>query len=207
MRMRRDEMVAAAGKSSGIWRHLCRLATVLPLCGLFCAAPIRQFYPDSYFPEHNIYENKTIGFALTFRGAWNIISDPAGMNRQYRTFCRSVQRSGGELLFVGSSVEGLYGVKAIAFNLNEPPQEYARYIRDINSMDVQNEIGPVDFFTADHAMAKWVYDKSGYRFVEFFFIVDTYNVRLSFWTRPQLSENFLPVFEEIAATLTLTAGF
>lgn len=207
MRMRRGVMVAAAGKSSRIRRYLSCLTTGLFLTGIFCAAPLRQFYPDIYFPEDNIYENKTIGFALTFRGAWNIICDPAEMNRQYRSFCRSVQHSGGELLFVGNSVEGLYGVKAIAFNLNEPPQDYARYIRDINRADVQNEIEPVDFFTADHAMAKWAYDKSGYRFVEFFFVVDTYNVRLSFWTRPQLFENFLPVFEEIASTLTLTAGF
>jgi len=169
-----------------------------------CASPLKQFYPDAYFPEDNVYENKPIGFLLTFRGSWSIITDPSAMNGTYKAFAKTMQQAGGELLFMGSTVEGLYGVKAIAINLNEPPQEYARYIRELNRAEVENDDEPIDFFAGEHPMVKWVYDKSGYRFVEFFFSIDTYDIRLSFWTRPRLFNGFLQVFEEIAATLSLT---
>jgi hypothetical protein len=171
-----------------------------------CAAPLKQFYHDTYFPEDHIYENRPIGFLLKFRGNWSITTDPDSMNKVYRDFARTMRNSGGELLFMGSSTEGLYGVKAIAINLNEPPAEYARYIRNLNGADVQNNNDPVEFLAGEHMMVKWVYDKSGYRFVEFFFVVDTYDIRLSFWTRPALFDGFLPVFEDIAASLAPVTG-
>jgi len=187
-------------------RNWCVPAAVAVLLLLGCAAPLRQFYHDQYFPEDHVYENRPIGFLLTFRGEWSIITDPAGMNKIYREFAATMQKSGGELLFMGSSVEGLYGVKAIAVNLNEPPRDYAKYIRELNGDDVENNTEPVDFIGGGTAMVKWVYDKSGYRFVEFFFVVDTYDIRLSFWTKPALFDGFLPVFEEIASSLTPARG-
>ena len=186
---------------------VCRYGRCLWILAFFCASPLRQFYPDAFFPEDNVYENRSLGFLLTFRGNWSIITDPAEMNRTYRAFATTMQKAGGELLFMGNTVEGLYGVKAIAINLNEPPQEYAHYIRDLNKSDVENDTEPVDFYAGGHSMVKWVYDKAGYRFVEFFFVIDTYDVRVSFWTKPQLFTGFLEVFEEIMSTLSLTAGF
>jgi hypothetical protein len=172
-----------------------------------CAPPVKQFYYDNFFPEDNVYENKSIGFLLTFRGKWNIITDPNEMNRHYKAFAKTMREAGGELLFMGSTVEKLYGVKAIALNLNEPPQEYAHYIRDLNRSQVDRDNDPVDFYAGNNPMSKWVYDKAGYRFVEFFFVIDTYDVRMSFWTKPALFDNFLPVFEEIMSTLVVTNGF
>ena len=55
-------------------------------------------------------------------------------------------------------------------------------------------------------MVKWVYDKSGFRFVEFFFNIGTYDIRVSFWTKPDLFEKFLPVYEQIISTLRVTRG-
>lgn len=191
------------GQGSRAGRYLYGLV----LLTLSCAAPLRQFYPDTFFPEDNVYENRSLGFLLTFRGKWSIITDPEEMNPTYRSFARTLQKAGGELLFMGSTVEGFYGVKAIAVNLNEPPREYAQYIRNLNKNDVYNDTEPVDFIAGNHPMVKWIYDKAGYRFVEFFFVVGTYDIRLSFWTKPELFTGFLPVFEEIAGTLTLTAGF
>lgn len=173
----------------------------------FCTAPLKQFYPDTFFKEDAIYENHALRFSLRFRGNWNLITDPAEMSSTYQTFAKTLQKAGGELLFMGSTVEELYGVKALAINLNEPPLDYAEYIRDLNQSEIQDDMEPVEFIAGEHSMAKWVYDKSGYRFVEFFFVVDTYDIRLSFWTKPELFVNFLPVFEETAASLTFTAGF
>jgi len=179
---------------------------VLLCMGLSCSAPIRQFYGDVFFPEDKIYENKALGFCITFRGKWNIITEPDQMNRYYRSFARSMQSAGGELLFMGSSVEGLYGTKALAINLNEPPDEYATYIRALNRSELDVDSAPIPFVTEQLRAVKWIYDKAGYRFVEFFFTVDTYNIRLSFWTRPELFNNFLPVFEEMMSSVSFTAG-
>ena len=188
-------------------RALFRVVLPVLLLTFSCSAPLRQFYPDQFFPEDNVYRNEGIGFLLTLRGKWNIVTDPNKMNRYYRDFAATLQRSGGELLFMGSTVEELYGIKAVALNLNEPPREYATYIRDLNKADVDSDNVPVDFLAGDHLMVKWVYDRAGYRFAEFFFVVDTYDVRLSFWTKPQLFQNFLPVFEEIMSTVEFTSDF
>jgi hypothetical protein len=183
------------------------IACLIVLLLTSCSSTIKQLYPDTFFQEDNIYENKPIGFLITFRGKWNITTNPNQMNRLYKSFAQTMQRSGGELLFMGSTVEALYGVKAIALNLNEDPKDYATYIRRINSSELENDSVPAEFITGNLRMTKWVYNKSGYRFVEFFFIIDTYNIRLSFWTKPDLFSNFLPVFEEIASTVTVTNGF
>jgi len=172
-----------------------------------CAPPIKQFYYDAYYPQDNIYENKAIGFCITYRGGWNIITDPAEMNKSYRTFARYLQNSGAELLFMGSTLEGLYGTKALAINLNESAHDYAAYIRSINQEEIDHDTTPVPFITEHLTAEKWVYDKAGYRFVEFFFTIDTYDIRLSFWTKPALFDSFLPVFEEIMSSVSFTAGF
>ena len=172
-----------------------------------CTSTIPQFYPDTFYPEDNVYENKPIGFLVTFRGNWHIITDPDSMNHHYKSFAKTMRNAGGELLFMGSTVERLYGVKALALNLNESPEDYASYIRDLNRREVERDSVPVVFFPGNVRVVKWIYDKSGYRFVEFFFVVDTYNIRLSFWTRPELFSGFLPVFEEIVGTVEFTSAF
>ena len=183
-----------------LWAIAC-----MQLC--LCIAPIKQFYADTFYPEDNVYENEGLGFVLRFRGNWSIVTDPEQMNKHYKAFAQNMQNAGGELLFMGSTVEGLYGVKAIALNLNEPPDEYAHYIRELNINEIDSDSEPIDFIAGDHIMAKWIYDKSGYRFVEFFFVVGTYDIRLSFWTKPDLFNNFLSVFEDIVSSFSLTADF
>ena len=65
---------------------LVRVVPVLLLLTvLFCAPAIKQFYPGNYFPEDRTYQNKTLGFSLTYRGNWEIITDPNDMksNKAY----------------------------------------------------------------------------------------------------------------------------
>ena len=172
-----------------------------------CSSPLRQFYTDAFYTEDNIYENKSIGFCITFRGRWNIITDPNFMNSHYKSFARTMQKAGGELLFMGSTVEALYGVKALALNLNEAPRDYAEYIRKLNESEIDHDTILIDFQTENLQTVKWIYHKAGYQFVEFFFVINTYNIRLSFWTKPELFPNFLPVFEEMVGNIVLTSGF
>jgi hypothetical protein len=171
-----------------------------------CGVTVKQFYPDTFYREDQVYENKPLRFLLTFSGNWHLFTDPEEMDRDSRLHALELNKSGIELLFIGSTVEGLYGTRGIAVNLNEPGSEYAEYIHRINKDDITNDKGLVQFVAGKNSMVKWVYDKSEFRFVEFFFNIGTYDLRIAFWTRLALFEKFLPVFEEIMSTLTIING-
>jgi hypothetical protein len=173
------------------------------LMTLGCAAPIKQFYPGAYFPEDRIYQNKTIGFSFAYRGNWELATDPNEM-RDHKSYIKELHTLGAELLFMGNTVEKTQGTRGIVFNLNKSNKEYAEYIRKINSQDQQLDSGLTDCEIANVPMVKWLYEKDGFRFVEFFIKVDTYNVRIAFWTTPDLFPNFLPVYEEIMGTFSIT---
>jgi hypothetical protein len=177
------------------------ILTAALLCLSGCAAPLREFYADSYFPEDRIYENKTIGFSLRLRGEWQIATDPSRLTRPLKELARTLQSRGAELLFVGATAEGAHGTRGIAANLNLDPRAYAQRVKSLNEDGIGGDSGFIDFLAGDQAMVKWVYDKDGFRFAEFFFNVDTYDVRIAFWTKPELFGNFLPVYEEIIATV------
>jgi hypothetical protein len=179
------------------------LFTGLLFLALSCAAPIRQFYPGAYYNEDRIYQNKTIGFSCTFRGNWEICTDPNEM-REHKAYVKELHALGAELLFVGNTVEKTQGTRGIVFNLNKTNKEYAEYIRNINSVDQQSDSGLTDTNIANVPIIEWRYEKQGFRFIEFFFKADTYNVRIAFWTRPEMFPNFLPVYEQIIGTLNLT---
>jgi hypothetical protein len=171
-----------------------------------CTSNIKQFYPDSYFTEDKIYQNKPLRFILTFNGNWTLFTDPNKMDPGSRQFASLLNKSGAELLFVGATTEGLYGTRGIAVNLNEPVNDYAEYIRNVNKSDISNDRGIVEFIAGRNTMMKWIYDKNGFRFAEFFVNIDTYDIRIAFWTKIDLFDNFLPVFEEIMSTLSVTGG-
>ena len=105
---------------------------------------------------------------------------------------------------MGNTVEKTQGTRGIVFNLNKSNREYAEYIRTINSKDQQMDSGLTDCEIAHVPMVQWLYEKEGFRFIEFFIKVDTYNVRIAFWTTPDLFPNFLPVYEEIMGTFSIT---
>lgn len=180
---------------------------VIPLTLFSCAHVISQFYPDTYYPQIKVYENKPLQFDLTFSGNWHISTDPNTMDKGSGSFARSLYNEGIDLLFVGSTFEGFHGTRGIAVNLNEPARDYAEYIRKINNKDIQNDKGLSDFEETDVEITRWIYDKYGFRFVEYFFNSDTYDIRISFWAKPDYFEKFLPVYEKIMSSLTITNGF
>jgi hypothetical protein len=167
-----------------------------------CAAPIRQFYPGTYFPQDRTYQNKPIGFSLTFRGNWDITTDPNEMSTNKEN-AKALHISGAELLFIGSTVEETQGTRGIVINFNETNKKYAEEIQRVNKDLSDTDYGLADVTIHDVPMVRWEYAKGEYRFVEFFFSIDTYNLRVAFWTKPRLYENFLPVYEDIMSTLTI----
>jgi hypothetical protein len=173
---------------------------------LSCAAPIRQFYPDTYYPEDHLYENKPLHFIMRFQENWVLFTDPNEMDKSTKQLARDFAKSGVELLFVGATAEGTQGSRGIAANLNEPPMDYANHIRRLNASDVQNDRGLTEIVFGRNSMVKWIYDKIGFRFVEFFFTIDTYDIRIAFWTKTENFGKFLPVFEETMSSLQVTGG-
>jgi hypothetical protein len=170
---------------------------------LSCSPPRGQFYPDSYYPEDRIYENKPLGITLTYKGNWTIAANPAEMNRSGRRAARSMHAAGGELLFTGTTLEGTQGTRGVAENLNVTEDKYLEMIRRSNSATIEEDLGKIGFLAGDHLVVKWQYLYSGLRFVEFLFCNGTYNIRIAFWTSPELFERFLPVYEDIMASLTI----
>jgi hypothetical protein len=178
----------------------------LVAAGMHCAAPISQYYPDMYFPEDRTYQNKALGFTFSFTGNWDIICDPNKM-KENRSNALLLHETGGELLFVGYTVEKTQGTRGIAVNLNETNRAYAEEILKLNSEEQKIDSGLTDVSIASIPMVRWIYEKAGFKFVEFFFKIETYNVRIAFWTKPRLFSNFLTVYEDIMGTMILTGRF
>jgi hypothetical protein len=178
------------------------LIFLLYLSGLGCAGAIKEFYPDSYFSEDNIYQNRPLHFMLTFRGVWVIMTSPAEMAKASKKFAGQMQKQGAELLFVGATAEGGHGVRGLAVNLNAPLKKYAQTIQGMNPLPPGKDLGLTDMDVNDIPMVRWDYFSNGFRFVEFFAKIDTYNIRIAFWTRPALFERFEPLYLDIISSLT-----
>lgn len=185
-----------------------RISCLLALSILLsCASSIRQFYPDSYFTEDGIYQNKALRFSLSFRGNWVLITDPNEMRGNTREFAHDLQERGAELLFVGATSEGAQGVRGIAINLNTLPREYAERVREINADGVSEDFGLRDMLIDGMPMVRWDYVVKDFRFVEFFFTLDTYNTRIAFWTKPAIFERFEPVYLDIMSSLSFISPY
>jgi hypothetical protein len=172
------------------------------LLALQCAAPIKQFYPGEYFPQDRTYQNITLGFSFSLRGNWEIITNPNEM-KENKSNAVLLHQTGGELLFIGYTVEQTQGTRGIAVNLNEPAMQYAEEIRKLNADQRQIDSGLTEISLGNIPMIQWIYEKDGFRFAEFFFKVDTYNIRIAFWTKPRLFPNFHSVYEDMMGSLSL----
>lgn len=181
-------------------RALLTLLCPALLLMLSCAS-VKQFYPDSYFPQDRVYRNRPLGFAISYIGNWTLATDPADMNPSGRKVAKMLNEAGGELLFVGATVEGTQGTRGIAEHLNLSNEEYLAQIRESNEGAIQKDYGSTMFVANEVVALKWEYLYRGLRFVEFLFVNNTYNIRIAFWTEPTLYERFLPVYEDIMMSL------
>lgn len=171
-----------------------------------CAAPLKQFYPDTFYPEDHVYENKPLRFVLKFDMNWELITDPNELSRSAKTTVVNWARAGIELLFIGSTVEGLHTTRGMVEHLNMSPREFAGSVRKNSRNSVTNDQGLADMVMGKNSMVKWIYDKDGFRYAEFFFTIDTYDIRIAFCSRPVDFARFLPVYESIMSTLQVTGG-
>jgi hypothetical protein len=186
-------------------RHLTNHLTIFSVILLSsCASNLKQYYPGRYYLEDSIYENKILQFLITYSGGWYLFANPKEMDQQTRRCAESLHKTHQDLLFTGATADGLYGTRCIAANYNLPIKKFAENIQRANSVDIRNDQGLTDFFAGSTPAVKWVYDQMGFRFTEYYFKIETYDIRISFWTKPELFNNYLGAFEQIIGTLTIT---
>jgi hypothetical protein len=168
-----------------------------------CAAPIQQFFPDKYFPQDHIYQNKLLQFTLRYSGNWNITTDPNAMNKAGKKVAMTLHDARCELLFLGSTIEGTQGTRGIVENLNISNEDFLESIRKTNRTSIDTDLTQEEFDANGIETLKWQYLYKGFHFVEFLFRSDTYNIRIAFWTSPDLFNQFLPVYEEIMNSIEI----
>jgi hypothetical protein len=173
---------------------------------LMCGGPIQQFYPDTFYPQDRIYENKSLGFALQFQGNWSVITDPNEMNESGKRAALSLQESAAELLFMGMTFEGTQGCRGIVEHLNLSNEQFIQEVRKANEESLEKDLGTTDMVINGKSVIRWEYELYGFRYVEFIMKISTYNIRIAFWTTPRLYEEFLPVYHDIMASLMLLGG-
>lgn len=171
-----------------------------------CAAPVKQFFPDTFYPEDHVYENKPLRFVLKFEGNWELITDPNELSTSAKKTVTKWAASGIELLFIGSTVEGLHTTRGMVEHLNMSSREFAERVRSNSKSSVTHDKGLTEMVMEKNSMVKWIYDKDGFTYAEFFFSIDTYNIRIAFCSRPGDFGRFLPVYESIMSTLQVTGG-
>jgi len=167
-----------------------------------CSPPVGEYFPDHFFPQDRIYENRPLGFTLTFTGNWNIATEPRAMTPEYRAVARTLYESHAELLFLGYTAERSQGARGIVNNLNVDNEEYLSLIRRMYARNIGEDFG---FDTVDAGQFEtlaWHYTFNRIHFVEYLFRSGTYNVRIAFWTTAQLFPKFRPVYEEMIRTLS-----
>jgi len=167
-----------------------------------CAPQLKQFYSGHYYIEDSIYENKSLQFIITYKRGWYLFTEEYEMDNATKAFAQSLHKRNQELLFAGATSDGLYGSRCIAANFNFPVEQFANNIHNANKNDVQKEFGLTATIIGDFPAYKWVYDQKGFRFVEYFFKINTCNIRIAFWTKTELFDNNLSVFEDIISTIS-----
>ena len=136
-----------------------------------------------------------------------LVTDPNEMRGSTRKFARDLQDRNAELLFVGATSEGTQGVRCIAINLNAPAHTYAERVQELNKADLALDLGLRDVLIDGMPMVRWDYEVDGFRFVEFFFTLDTYNIRAAFWTKPSIFDRFEPVYLDIMSSLSFVTRY
>jgi hypothetical protein len=167
-----------------------------------CAPLVKQYYPGHFSREKHSYQNNVLGFSLTYRGAWEITTDPNKMSIVSKDYAKELHTSGAELLFSGATVENTQGTRCIVVNLNETCEEYSEEIRRANQDQIDSDSGCALDTVNGIPFVVWRYSKNEFDFVEYFFTIDTYDIRLAFWTKPRIFNKFLPVYREIMGTLS-----
>ena len=180
------------------------LSIVIPAALLsFCSAPIRQFFPDTYFPQDHVYQNKPLGFDLNFADNWTLTTDPDQFSKTAKKIAHELQESHDELIFLGSTVEGSQGTRGIAQNWNMSNEEYLAATRKANLSTIDEDLGSRDFEGNGIDMIVWDYRFKGFRFSEYLFKARTCNVRIAFWAAPDLFYRFAPVYESIMNSIEM----
>jgi len=165
-----------------------------------CTRYVTDFFPDDYLESEKIYHNPALGFNLRYSANWQINTTSKTMSKTQREVATLLHNSGSELLYVGKTSEGLHASRAIVDHLNLSNENYLEVIRKVASIEPGQELGAEEQMIAGVPMIRWFYLHRGHAFVEYLLRIDTYNIRVAFWSSPAMFRQFLPVYDQIMAT-------
>ena len=167
-----------------------------------CTPP--QRYDGFYVKADSFYKNSDIGMTISFPGKWIIETDPRRMDRSARSFAKDLQAFGSDLLLSGVTADKNQAVRCIVENANLSAKEYAEDVRNANKADVLADSGISTL--SQGGPVRWEYSVGSYRFAEYFYQIDTYDIRMAFWTNNGTFERFKAVYDETAKGLKNVAG-
>jgi hypothetical protein len=147
-----------------------------------------------------VYQNTFLRCSISFAKTWDITTDPNTMSKAGFSFAKTLQKQGAELLFLGTTRDGLQGVRGMAANQNFSLQNYASLIRESNKDAISADSGLVNCIINNTPMIKWVYHSNGFKYVEFFIVLDTHDIRVAFWAEPKLFDRFFPEYIKIISS-------
>ena len=169
-----------------------------------CTPPPR--YDGLYVDRDCFYKNYDIGMTVRFPGKWRIETDPRKMNRSARSFARSLGLFGSDLLFSGVTADGNQAVRCIVENANMTVSEYAEGVRKANRREVNDDSEMTVIEPGSGGPIRWEYSVGAYRFAEYFYKFDTYDIRMAFWTNRSTFERFRSVYDETAKAVKNVSG-
>ncbi len=185
-------------------RFVATIVAAALLMGMACSPPVKNggiYFDEQYFDSDGVYENRDVKFNLRLSGKWDICANPNTMLPAARDFAKELAALGADLLFSGTTADGRQAVRCIVTNSNMSAPEYAQAIRGANADSVLADSGLTYLFANDSSVVKWEYSVGKFRFVEYFYLLGTYDMRLAFWTDPATFDRFKIIYENTAKSV------
>lgn len=155
--------------------------------------------PDSFDAATRIYRNEGAGFRLKLPATWIVFDSVDLMPLDARAYAQKLRDAGAEMIFVARGPSEMY-LRGIVEPTSMDPATYFKLVEQANragllsSAHTQSTIG-------GQTAIRWVYEAaaSGTRlkFVEYQFLRNQFNVRISFWTQSSVFKSRETEFEHI----------
>ncbi len=175
-----------------------------------------DYYTDSLDSFSNHYSNQTIGFSLDFKDSWKLYPHYNTLPGDAVGFADQFRENGAEMLLIGMSPRGLYGMRVSVEEVDMPVKEYFAVIRSINAREFSRDSFRETTVNGKQAV-EWQMQLSknnvDLRYLEYQLKNGPFNLRITFWTAEALFQAYEPLFRNVigsyaeAGSGTLTYRF
>ncbi|HBS03515.1 MAG TPA: hypothetical protein DEA96_01025 [Leptospiraceae bacterium] len=173
------------------------------VAGCLGTGPIRgDLFADRF--NAGQYVNHAAGFKLHLPPGWSAYTHFDDMPPDIKPLARDTRSYGSEIAMVAISRNQLMGMRVLMEDTDVPLQEYFRLIKEINQVDIANDMGYRVTRLGNVDSIRWIMDsvQDGVmvRYLEYQLHLNQFNVRITFWTPEKLYSTYSSHFEEIAGS-------